>query len=283
MASESKTLCMVGLPNTGKTTFLTAFFVATENGEGKVKITRYSDGDREHLNKMMERLAECEEVIRTSEQEPKELRLMVSVEDGPEERLVVPDMSGELVERGMASRRLNDEFAGLTIESGSVLMFLRADRLVAADPVQDFSALMRLVDSEADGAEGEAPATPDDWEIGVAPTQVRLVDVVQELLHLRNDKPLRLGLIISAWDQTSGELSPRDWVVESLPLLVQLLDALPTVTWTVFGVSAQGGTFETKKDREDLEDVELLNRPIVKGRDGSASTVLAPVCWALEM
>jgi Double-GTPase 1 len=274
---------MLGFPETGKTTFLAAFYVATENGDGEVRITRYSEGDREHLNKMVEQLGECTEVDRTSEQEPKELRLSLAFSTGQKERLLVPDMSGELVERATTKRRIDEELGELTVESDSVLLFLRADEVLSAEPVQDLATLLQLVGLEIDPADASADATPDDWDIDLAPTQVRLVDVVQELKRLRKEAPLRLTLIVSAWDQTNGKLSPREWAVENLPLLVQLLDGLPEITWTVFGVSAQGGNFSNESDRKRLENTELIERPLVLDAAGAASSVFAPVCWALEV
>ena len=273
---------MVGAPATGKTTFLTAFYVATENGQGDVAITRYSDSDREHLNKMMEMLGECNEVVRTNEQEPAELRLTVSFGSGKEEQLLVPDMSGELIERAMLNRRIDEDFGQLIVDSDSVLVFLRADEMLSADPAQDLELLLRLAGVGGGSVQDESPATPDDWEIALAPTQVRLVDVVQQLMRLRDGAPVRLALIISAWDQTDGNLSPRQWSVENMPLLVQLLDGLSNVTWTVFGVSAQGGAFTDEPDRKRLENTELLNRPVVQDEAGLDSSVFAPICWALE-
>jgi hypothetical protein len=164
-----------------------------------------------------------------------------------------------------------------------VLLFLRADGLLSAEPVQDLSALLQLAGLEVDPAEASTGATPDDWDIDLAPTQVRLVDVVQELRRLRNGAPLRLTLVVSAWDRTDGNLSPRDWAVENLPLLVQLLDGLPEITWTVYGVSAQGGRFSDKKERERLEETELVKRPVVRDATGAESSIFAPVCWALEV
>jgi hypothetical protein len=279
----SKTLCMVGGHATGKTTFLAAYYVAAEDGGSGVEIVDLSAGDREHLNKMMGRLGRCENVVRTSEQEPQEMRLSLRFEDGGHERLLVPDLSGELIERATEKRRIDEVLARLTIDNDGVLLFLRPDRLVTAAPAQQFNDLLAIagLDPGPDGPPGVIPS-PEDWEIALAPTQVRLVDIVQQLLRLRDGAALRLCLIVSAWDATDDKLSPRDWALENMPLLVQMLDARDDIDWTIFGVSAQGGDFGDEAERARLEAIELIDRPIVLDANRSESTILAPISWALD-
>lgn len=282
-ADPSKTLCMVGLPATGKTTFLAAFYVAAEQGGSVAEIVNLSHDDREHLNKMMARLGRCENVVRTNEQEPQELRLWLQFEGGDRERLLVPDMSGELIERATESRRMNDVFAALAVENDAVILFLRPDHLVTGAAAQDFNDLLVLAGVETAVPSGQSVPSPEDWEIALAPTQVRLVDVVQQLQWLRRGSPLRLCLVISAWDATDGKLSPGDWAIENLPLLVQMLESQDDIDWTIFGVSAQGGDFGDAEERAALEKLELFERPRVFNAGGEASTIFDPVTWALDL
>lgn len=284
MSTEpSRTLCMVGLPDTGKTTFLAAFYVAAEHGGGGVEIVDLAAGDREHLNKMMERLSRCENVVRTSEQEPQEMRLSLHFSGGASERLLVPDMSGELIERGTIDRHMDDGFAELTVENDAILLFLRPDRLLTADPAQEFAELLAVAGIESDPGGAAAAPDPDDWEIALAPTQVRLVDIVEQLVLLRGGAPLRLCLVVSAWDATDDKLPPRGWAEEALPLLVQMLDARDDIDWTIFGVSAQGGDFGKEAERGRLEKLDLVERPVVLDAEGAKTTILAPISWALGL
>jgi hypothetical protein len=281
MIEASKTLCMVGLPDTGKTTYLTAFYIATEEGSGDVSIATHSDSDRKYLNERMEELAECKRVTRTNEQDPEELRLMLNFEGVGDESLLIPDLWGERIARATEKRRIDQEFGELTIDSDAILLFLRPKELSAAEGVHDFVELCRIAGLDFEPNPG-AVVTPDQWEIALVTAQVRLVDIVQELMVLRNGASLRLCLVISAWDMSSGEISPQDWTWENLPLLAQVLDSQPGIEWTVFGVSAQGGDFEDEEDRKRLIDIELIDRPIVAAADGEESNIIAPIRWALD-
>lgn len=272
---------MVGLPETGKTTYLTAFYVATEEGGGEVALAGYTDANRKYLNERMEELAECRRVTRTNEQEPEELRLTLIFDESAEESLLIPDLWGERIDRATEKRRIDEEFGDLTVKSDAILLFVRPEGLDPGDGLHDFAELCRMAGIEAEFQEGDV-VTPEQWEVALAPPQVRLVDIVQELIALRNDAPLRLCLVVSAWDRTKGNLSPEQWTWENLPLLAQMLDSQPNISWTVFGVSAQGGDFEDEEDRQRLLDMELTERPIVAASDGKDSSIFAPIRWALD-
>jgi len=281
MIEPSKTLCMVGLPETGKTTYLTAFFIAAEEGTGEVSLAGYTDANRKYLNERMEELAECRRVTRTNEQEPEELRLVLRFDSGAEESLLVPDLWGERIERAADKRRIDEEFGKLTVESNAVLLFLRPGGSTPGEGQHAFADLCRIAGLDPEVEPGNVIA-PERWEIALAPAQVRHVDIVQELMALRGGAPLRLCLVISAWDKTNQELSPKEWLWENLSLLVQMIDSQDYIEWTAFGISAQGGDFENDEDRKRLLDTELIERPIVVALDGEASNIFAPVRWSLD-
>lgn len=105
---------------------------------------------------------------------------------------------------------------------------------------------------------------------------------MQELVRLRDGRPLRVGLILSAWDsQEAKKLNPGKWANTYLPLLVQTLDNEPLLTWEVFGVSAQGGDFAGPA-RVDLEKLDVADRPKLQGRGGQKVGIGVPMKWALE-
>ena len=272
---------MVGLPSTGKTTYLTAFYIATEEGGSDVRLAAYTDANRKYLNERMDELAECKPVTRTSEQEPEELRLAVAFDEGPGEALLIPDLWGERIDRATEKRRIDEEFGQLTISSDAILLFLNPKGLVPAEGVHDFAEICRCAGVEFE-PNPDNVVTPDQWDVALMPDQVRLVDIVQQLMVLRKGAPLRICLVISAGDKVEGGISPIEWTWENLALLAQLLDSQPAIEWTVFGVSAQGGDFTDPEVCERLLDTELSKRPIVKARGGEESSITTPVRWALD-
>lgn len=281
---DQSTVALIGLQGTGKSTYVVAFFLACESSADGMCITNYcGNGNREYLNKLAQRLADCEALERTRQTEPGELRLKVILADGAEEQqLLIPDLSGELLRDGMATRHLDEQLDQLVASANGTILFMRSDRIVAAETLADFNTALERAGQPAEGA--TAPERPEDWELAVAPTQVRLVDAVQELLRRRGPAPLRLALVLSAWDtQSKAGLTPLQWAQGHLALLTQLLDGQENVQWSVFGVSAQGGDFCDAEQRDRLKEVDVSVRATVAQADGSAGGVGAPVRWALGL
>jgi hypothetical protein len=276
-AAETR-VALFGLQAAGKTTYVVALFQACNLGKDDLKITRYGQGQREYLNALSERLAARKSLERTNQTEPGELRLYVRlVSDADEVQLVIPDLSGEHLRDGMTSRMLTEDLADLATDADAALLFVRVDKVESAETLADFNLLMRGLDAVG---EDIAPERPEDWEVEFAPTQVRLTDAMQELLRLRGVRPLRVALVLSAWDQVH-DLAPEAWARKHLGLLSQLLDGHPLVEWTAFGVSAQGGDFQDEEDLKRLEKKSLSARPFVDEADGSRVGIGAPVKWVL--
>jgi hypothetical protein len=272
-------VALVGLHSGGKTTYVVAFFQACVHKTDSVEITNYGVGGREYLNTLAERLSKLQSLERTHQSAPGELRLAVRLEKGgAETELLIPDLAGEHLREGLNLRRLPDVFDELVRVADAALVFVRVDTLEEAQSLVDFNALMAGL---KDPDEGEvAPERPEDWEPEFAPTQVRLTDALQELLRLRGNVPLNVGLILSAWDK-AGESSPREWALQHLPLLCQFLDNQPG-EWEIFGVSAQGGDFRDARDKERLDKLSLSERPYAESDDGNRIGVCEPVKWALS-
>lgn len=99
---------IVGLPRSGKTTFLAAFWHLMNAGEvtTKLELDRLT-GDHEYLNTIVEAWRRCEEVPRTTlPNERKSLSIHVRrPRTGQRAILVFPDLSGESFKRQVAARQ----------------------------------------------------------------------------------------------------------------------------------------------------------------------------------
>lgn len=276
-------VALLGLPAAGKTTYLGAFYIETERlHHPDVLITHYAEGDREYLNRLADRLSTAQSVDRTPQDQPGELRLPVRFSGSDTERLlVVPDPSGEVLADALEARRMDSSLAGQITDCAGALLFVRADTLKDVVELRSFAALLNdpppAQEAEDDGLQG-----PDDWHPALAAPQARLVDVVQQVLALREgNAALRLGVVISAWDKTGGGRSPDRWAEDHLGLLMQLLEQDPRVAYAVFGVAAQGGDFNQDAERERLVAVELAERAAARDGQDRAVRISAPLRWAL--
>jgi hypothetical protein len=122
-------LVFLGLPRTGKSTFLGAFWALVQSPvETSVRETRFG-GDRSYVQRLAEQVARGEELDRTALDADEELSVALRFDEGGVAELVVPDTSGEalrvLVERRIWYPRLLDACA----EATAILVFVHPDRL----------------------------------------------------------------------------------------------------------------------------------------------------------
>lgn len=103
------------------------------------------------------------------------------------------------------------------------------------------------------------------------------------MLALRStETPLRVGVVISAWDAALDGLTPMDWLEQRLPAVKSFLEAnRDRMTTEVFGVSAQGGPLPEKK-AELLAKGAVLDRAYARDRAGEPVALSKPLRWAVS-
>jgi hypothetical protein len=123
-----------------------------------------------------------------------------------------------------------------------------------------------------------------NWTPEQSSTQVQLVDILQILLQLRRERlPLRLAVIISAWDLVRSNIPPTIWLDGRLPLLSQFIKANPDkIAANVFGISAQGGDLNT--DFAALEKLEVPSKRCiaVEGLTLEPVSISAPLSFLVS-
>lgn len=277
---------LVGLPATGKTTFLAALWHVVSNPEvpGSLVLERL-EGDREYLNEIAKAWLRYEPVPRTSgEMQPTRMRLREPA-GGEAVELIIPDISGETYRSHWIERQWTREFDEAVAESGGVLLFIHPRTV--QDPVT-IRQVARFVDNDAPP---EAPAR--DWDPERSPTQVQLVDLLQFLAKaLPAPRPTPLAVIVSAWDlvmsqaETLGQDVPTagEWIRKRLPLLHQYVEANPEIFLArCYGVSAQGGDVAEEADRDRLRSVtSAADRICVWIDDNCVADITEPIRWVMR-
>jgi Double-GTPase 1 len=268
---------IIGLPGTGKTTFLAALWHLIDAGEVSTRLVLDKlIGDHSYLNSIVEAWRRCEEVPRTSMAAEASVAIYLhQPANGQKIVLGFPDLSGESFESQFATRSCHPSYVMGYEGDGGILLFVTADR------AEDGLTILDLDPALAGAPESEKVGVYRDWSPSLAPEQVRLVDLLQFLQrppftrHLR-----RLAVAVSAWDVVAAPSPPPDeWLARELPLLHQFLTAnSDSFEFRVYGVSAQGGDV-TSDHRVELLKTIPSERIRCVGPDVEPHDLTGPIIW----
>ena len=281
--SNSTNLLFVGLPQSGKTTYLAALWHVLEDQSSTTRLKRKQNSvDRTYLNQIAEAWRACTPVPRTALQSDDTTVALHLEGDGfGEFTLTVPDLGGEAFEQQLEHRKMSAAHSALFREANGVLLFVHPDvdkgtRISEQDQI---AASIGGATEAPSGANGHA-AVPVPWKVEMLPTQAKLVELLQFLLEMV-DQRLRVAVVVSAWDLVAdvGQ-TPREYVSGRMPLLRQFLDANDDVfDHAVFGISAQGGAIPDEKSK--LLGLDSLQRIKVCHENENDHDITKPIAWLL--
>jgi hypothetical protein len=298
---------LAGLAETGKTSYLALLFhaIVEERGDG-LSLGRFDD-DREHITEISDVLLASNVADHTTLADEQDVALSLTY-DGADFVLHVPDLSGETWEHALVDRRwpraLDDDIA----DAVGFMVFVHCkevnDGLTIVDAEQAAAAILGHDDTQ-----GEAPAIvasedathdehaagaddADDDEVGDDDedekhckqlTQVSLIELIQ-FFAAANPRPIRVSLVISAWDLEPKRLKPHQWLSKNAPMLAQFLEVnTDEVEAMVWGVSAQGADLSDERVRAEFKDKDPIDRARIHAADGTEVGVAAPLLWVLRL
>jgi len=277
---------MLGLPETGKTTFLAALWHVVEAADvhGALRCSALHENHK-HLNRIRDAWVECRPMERTLVAAEQVVTMRLVSPDGTGEiELVVPDMSGESFRSYLEDRQWPTTFDEFVIGATGVLLFVHPAHVrdpMRIDHADDLYSV--LANGNAAPSEGVEPAGVL-WKRDFVPTQVQLVDLLQIVLERAADTlPVKLAVNISAWDTVRDvDQSPDLWLEQRLPLLNQYLRANPEqMDVRVYGLSAQGG--DLVRDIDRLAALDVPSERIVVCVGGiDTHDVTAPIRWLMS-
>lgn len=272
---------IIGMPGSGKTTYLAALWHLLTSNEVNSKFTLNSlVGDRAYLDKIADLWQRCEEVPRTSL--AAETKVLIDVKEsytGKRALLNFPEFSGESFELQLSLRKCKKDYVEGFNESGGILLFVTADKVTDGMSIRDVAPVTQEQEII------EAPEEHAEWDPKMVPNQVSLVELLQFLQH----KPFkiinrRLAIIISAWDvvEPSVKLTPTAWLERELPLLYQFLtNNKDYFDSRIFGISAQGGDV-TSSSRAELALKVPSTRISCIGEDTEPHDLTSPIAWLMS-
>lgn len=280
-------ISIIGLPASGKTTFLAALWhmVREPGAVTKLRFASLSKGNYEHLNTLAKlwRSGKTQQRTQTSGMKTVVMTLKNAQED--EVEISFPDIPGEEFSR-MWEKREIDEGAKETLTAPAIVLIVNGDTIKPPAWVNERNRIAKVA------ALQHAPTETADYSADLAPTQVKILSLLQFLMSGElNIGPRRLAILISAWDKVEGEqLAPDDFLFAKLPLLAQyLLSGRDAWTWNVWGISAQGGDYEDPEDDQrnpETDALRDLDRPSdrikVVGDTVSTSDITEPLDWLIS-
>lgn len=266
---------ITGLPSSGKSTYVGLLFAAIEAGIGQLRLDGFR-GDVEYVNELTDRLARCDEAVRTDVNRADGFRADLLDASETSFHLDLPDYSGETWKTALEAHGWPDVIERDVRDSSGLCLFVKVGDVVNDGSIIDANRLTRSLQGDV-LPDSPAPTHPASAKLT---TQIALVELLQVLSSRRLSGVCRVSVVISAFDLVST-LSPTQWLRTNLPLLDQYLrSGRPEIEAEVFGVSAQGGRFDLDSSKSDLLTRTILDRAFVKDSAGRDAPVESPILWA---
>ncbi len=303
----------MGLPRTGKTTFLAALWQVVASNEITAGLRlKELFGDDEHLNTIRRQWLSCEEFERTKLGSEKVVTMRLhEPESNSTADIVFPDLSGETFQQQWEYRQWTVEYANLVRDAVGAILFLHPDKVNRQASILEVNAAVAEIDDIFDGKhnengesdqdiseareehptrsqiradEGGSDSSTIEWDAKYSATQTQLVELLQFISNEELQRcPFRIAIVVSAWDKLrSLNMSPSVWVRSELPFLDQFLTANgETFEHRIYGVSAQGG--DLKEDISMLTKfVQHTQRIEVVGQDVPDHDLTGIVKWVMS-
>lgn len=270
MTGAQRTTLMVGVPESGKSTYLGALYYLLRTGRDEALKLRTEPSERQYLQELENRWLRYQPFERSRHPGAMAIELdLVGAQLG-EIAMAIPDISGEtyshLWEDGLWSQSVLD----LTRESDGLIVFLHPQTVRKP----------KLID--VIGSRGQASDQRVEWSAELSPTQAVLCDLLEQVEAQREASLPRTAVVISAWDTVADlGVEPDRWLELEVPLFWQWLYGQGgDFQFRCFGISAQGGDVSDEETRKRLaEGGDPLQR-ITEGP--GADGLLDPLLWLLS-
>jgi len=304
--TDSFRLCLLGLPKTGKTTYLAALWSCLRSGlaEDRYRITELP-GDTAYLDAISYAWAAGDPMPRSSPEVSDHIEFTIEAPARPPLQVVLPDLPGEVFLNAVRRPVIDEGPGAAVLSSDLLLLFVNCQTAKMFEPLGDHpvdavetaeppapanegnidgpDSTTPKPDDAGDGPGGELdPPAPRfrEFDIGALDSDTLNCELLGRLEDLFGDETFPpLLIVLSAWDMYVGEpdLIPDDWLRDHQPMLWQHIEELRrTMTVGVVGVSAQGADY---KDHPDIVEVDVKARSWGSDSDGRKTDVAGPLLW----
>ncbi len=286
-AQPSNRVLLIGLPATGKTSFLAALWYLVQHPQvaSRLRLDRL-EGDSKYLNQISDAWAAYEPVPHTQIDSETEVFMVLKDKTGRTLTLAFPDLSGESFTLQWTTRQFTQGYDKFLQTASGGILFITPLSYRLPTRIDTANAILEEI---IDGEEKEEPVKDDPslplkpWDPERSPTQVELVDLLQFISGREYFRgPFRLAIVISAWDRIAKlNLSPSKWLADTFPLFNQFIESNKNAFETaVYGVSAQGGDYRKLNgltDKIPSERIQVVGPDISNPYD-----LTEPLLWLIH-
>lgn len=280
---------IMGLPASGKTTFLAALWHLVESNETPCRLECYDyRGDFSYLNSIATAWRTFKAVPRTSQTGDMNVSIMLRNRDTGECGIAFfPDLAGETFDRQVEERRCYRDFVDSFSEEDGVLFFISADLKEDDLSITDLNARLPINKAEQiedSSAINENEMALNEWEPKFLPWQVKIVQLLSDLTRPPFvQRKRRIAILISAWDlvRSMGN-TPQEWLSVNMPLVAQFLKTnVDYFNFEIFGVSAQGGRLDDNSAIDEAAKGLASRRIQIVDPQGEGHDLTEPLVWLM--
>lgn len=276
----SRSIILLGGPDSGKTNYIGRLWRALDDGTGALHAAQQPE-DINFVLEVTDHLFQGGFAPRSEHSDTRrDFEVIVAAtKGGPQSRVVVPDISGELWRSAVIDNEVAPAWMDELKRADAALLFVRVDSDQDVRPL-DWVTSRKLLEKLGDEDHG-------------LPTQVMLCELIrflEESLAVREDgaRP-RLSVVVSAWDRVDAQIfkeGPISYLQREYPLFAGRLADLDALDVQIFGLSIVGGDLKhDPKYRKEFLEAGLDGQGWVTVEDDAEwvkkPDVTLPIAWAV--
>lgn len=245
---------IIGLPASGKTTFLGALGYSLLNNTNEENFFEIDIVDElDYLKNLANTWAQCKEMDRTTLNSYVNTRLQLQDKDNNKLEIYIPDQSGEKFEYIIKARSINSKMYNEIENCDYIFLFINPSK------ISNDSLIMELKTEYRNASQEKVSALDNS----IMHEQTQYVSILQDVYKLRK-KRTKIKIIISAWDEYNTELAPSELLKDKLPLFWQYIKAnRDFFECEYWGISAQGGDLTNPEEKEKLQNMNNAMERII--------------------
>lgn len=246
---------MIGLPGSGKTTFLGAlgyYILNDDEKEGTYQIDTIENMD--YIREIGEIWVQCQIISRTKVGYFVNNKLLLHDRQNNKIEIQIPDQSGETFEHNLKARNLKESMFNDLRECSVVFMFINPSKM---------SKNVWIYDIPGNYRNAESGKLEETKEVRIH-DQAKYIMLLQDIYVVRK-KRTKIKIIVSAWDNyMEKDISPEELLKTEVPMVWQFLEANKmNFECEYWGVSAQGGDWSSEEEQERLQNIDHATDRII--------------------